>query len=73
MLVMEQSFFMKITIIMEIKNCRLSIATDIEGRPKAKYIAFVRKNNFVEVSFFKSSLKLYLSINNNKLNISNYV
>ena len=46
----------------------MSIATDIEVRPKAKYIAFVRKNNFVEVSFFKSSLKLYLSINNNELN-----
>jgi predicted transport protein len=52
----------------ELKDSILSIATDIEIRPKAKYIAFVRKNNFVEVSFFKSSLKLYLSINNNQLN-----
>ena len=52
----------------ELKDSILSIATDIEVRPKAKYIAFVRKNNFVEVSFFKSSLKLYLSINNNQLN-----
>jgi predicted transport protein len=52
----------------ELKNSILSIATDIEVRPKSKYIAFVRKNNFVEVSFFKSSLKLYLSINNNELN-----
>jgi predicted transport protein len=51
----------------ELKDSILSIATDIEMRPKAKYIAFVRKNNFVEISFFKSSLKLYLNINNNQL------
>jgi predicted transport protein len=52
----------------ELKDSILSIATDIEIRPKAKYIAFVRKNNFVEITFFKSSLKLYLNINNNQLN-----
>ena len=52
----------------ELKDSILSIATDIEVRPKAKYIAFVRKNNFIEITFFKSSLKLYLNIKNNLLN-----
>jgi predicted transport protein len=52
----------------ELKDSILSIVTDIEVRPKSKYVAFVRKNNFVEISFFKSSLKLYLSINNSQLN-----
>ena len=55
-------------IYKELKDSILSIATDIEVRPKAKYIAFIRKNNFVEITFFKSSLKLYLNIKNNLLN-----
>lgn len=46
----------------------LSIGTDIEVKPKAKYIVFVRKNNFLEVTFFKSSLKLYLNIRSDQIN-----
>jgi predicted transport protein len=51
-----------------LKESILSIGTDVEVKPKAKYIAFVRKNNFLEVTFFKSSLKLYLNIKGNHLN-----
>jgi predicted transport protein len=56
------------TVYKELKESILSIGTDVEVKPKAKYIAFVRKNNFLEVTFFKSSLKLYLNIKGNHLN-----
>lgn len=52
----------------ELKDSILSIATDIEVKMKKHNIAFVRKNNFAEVTFSKSSLKLYLNNKNNQLN-----
>jgi len=56
------------SVYKELKESILSIGTDIQVKPKAKYIAFVRKNNFLEVTFFKSSLKLYLNIKGDQLN-----
>ena len=52
----------------ELKDSILSITTDIEVKMKKHNIGFVRKNNFAEVTFSKSSLKLYLNIKNNQLN-----
>ncbi len=52
----------------ELKDSILSITTDIEVKMKKHNIGFVRKDNFVEVTFSKSSLKLYLNIKNNQLN-----
>jgi predicted transport protein len=56
------------TVYKELKESIFSIGTDIEVKPKAKYVAFVRKSNFLEVTFFKSSLKLYLNIKGDQLN-----
>lgn len=52
----------------ELKESVLSISTDIQMRSKKKYIAFVRKRNFVDIVVWKSNLSLYLNIKKGSLN-----
>jgi predicted transport protein len=46
----------------ELKSAILTLANDIEIRPKKKYVAFRRKQAFVSFLFLKSKLKAYLNI-----------
>ena len=52
----------------EIKGLVLSISTDIEIKPKAKYIGFIHETNFVDIVVWKSSLSLYLNMKKGTLN-----
>ena len=52
----------------ELKESVLSISTDVHMRSKKKYIAFVRKENFVDIVVWKSSLSLYLNMKKGTLN-----
>lgn len=45
-----------------LKPAILSIAPDVRYDPKKKYIAFLRKRNFVDVVFYRSQLNLYLNM-----------
>jgi predicted transport protein len=52
----------------EIKGLVSSISTDIEIKPKAKYIGFIHETNFVDIVVWKSSLSLYLNMKKGTLN-----
>jgi hypothetical protein len=54
-------------IYQELKTAILTLGTDIEVRPKKKYVAFRRKKGFVGVIFLKSKFKAYLNIKINQL------
>lgn len=52
----------------ELRGSVLSISTDVQIRSKKKYIAFIRKRNFVDIVVWKSSLSLYLNMKKGTLN-----
>lgn len=52
----------------QIKDEILSIANNITLKPKKKYIAFIHKTNFVDIVTQKSSLKVFINMNKDKLN-----
>ena len=52
----------------EIKGLVSSISTDIEIKPKAKYIGFIHETNFVDIVVWKSSLSLCLNMKKGTLN-----
>jgi predicted transport protein len=55
-------------IYKELKGSILSISTDINIKPTAKYIAFIRKKNFVDMVLRKSIIVLYLNMKKGTLN-----
>jgi len=52
----------------ELREKILLLGTNISIKPKAKYIAFIRKTNFVDVVVRKSNLTLFLNIHKATLN-----
>ena len=52
----------------ELKGSVLSISADINIKPKAKYIAFIHKTNFVDMVLRKSHLVLFLNMKKGTLN-----
>lgn len=56
------------SIYKEIKNAILAIGDSVTIKPTAKYIAFLHKTNFVDVTILKSSLKLFLNMKKGSLN-----
>jgi predicted transport protein len=52
----------------ELKGSVLSISADINIKPKAKYIAFIHKTNFVDMVLRKSHLVLFLNMKKGLLN-----
>jgi predicted transport protein len=52
----------------ELKDHILNIGSNIVLKPKAKYIAFFHKGNFVDIVVRKSNLTLYLNIKKGLLN-----
>jgi predicted transport protein len=56
------------SIYKEIKNAILSIGDNVTIKPTAKYIAFLHKTNFADITILKSSLKLFLNMKKGSLN-----
>lgn len=52
----------------DLREAVLSIGGDVGIKAKAKYIAFVRKTNFLDVVVYKSQLNLFLNIPKGSLN-----
>lgn len=52
----------------EIRESILSIGDSISVKPTAKYVAFIHKTNFVDITVLKSSLKLFLNMKKGTLN-----
>lgn len=52
----------------EIREAVLSIGNSVTVKPTAKYIAFIHKTNFVDVTVLKSSLKLFVNMKKGALN-----
>lgn len=52
----------------ELKEAILSIAPDVTVKPKARYISFVHKTNFVDIVVRKSNLSLFLNVRKGSLN-----
>ena len=52
----------------ELREKILLLGTNISIKPKAKYIAFIRRTNFVDVVVRKSNLTLFLNIHKTTLN-----
>jgi predicted transport protein len=52
----------------ELKGLILSMSADIVIKPKAKYISFIRKRNFVDMVLRKSLVVLYLNMKKGTLN-----
>jgi len=52
----------------EVKRGILSVGDGITIKPTAKYIAFVHKTNFVDITIRPSSLKLFLNMKKGELN-----
>jgi predicted transport protein len=52
----------------DLKEGILSITADVTIEPKAKYIAFIHKRNFVDIVVRKSNLTLFLKMKKGSLN-----
>lgn len=52
----------------DLKEGVLSIASDVNIKPKAKYIAFIHKTNFVDIVIRKSNLTLHINMKKGTLN-----
>jgi predicted transport protein len=52
----------------ELKGLILSISSDISIKPKAKYIAFIHKTNFVDMVLRKSHIIMFLNMKKGTLN-----
>jgi predicted transport protein len=52
----------------DLKEGILSIAADATIKPKAKYIAFIHKRNFIDIVVRKSNLTLFLNMKKGSLN-----
>lgn len=52
----------------ELRNAILSIGDGITVKPTAKYIAFLHKTNFVDITVQKSNLKLFLNMKKGTVN-----
>lgn len=69
----EESHFNNIpdnikTLYTELKDSIINIGPSVILKPKAKYIAFIRKRNFVDIVVKKTKLKLHLNMKNGTLN-----
>ena len=56
------------SIYKELKDIILSFGPSINVKPTAKYIAFIRKKNFVDIVLYKSNLTLFLNMKKGTLN-----
>jgi predicted transport protein len=56
------------SLYQEIKDNILSIGSDVTLKPMAKYIAFLRRTNFVDITVLKQSLLLTLNLKKGNLN-----
>jgi predicted transport protein len=65
---LEGSSYKIRAVYKELKEGILSIASDVNIKPKAKYIAFIHKTNFVDIVVRKSNLTLYLNMEKGTLN-----
>ena len=57
----------------DLKEGIISISTDVTIKPKAKYIAFIHKRNFLAIVVRKSNLTLFLNMKKGSLNDSKAV
>lgn len=55
------------SLYFELKDSILSIGSDVTLKPMAKYISFIRKNNFADIILYKSSLLLVLNLKKGNL------
>jgi predicted transport protein len=56
------------SIYKELKDAILSMDADIKIKPTAKYIAFIRKTNFVDIVVYRRQLNLFLNMRIGTLN-----
>ena len=51
-----------------LRNSIFSLEDDIVSKPMKKYIAFIRKTNFIDIVLRKSNLTLYINLKKGSLN-----
>ena len=56
------------SIYKELKDNILLIGADVKIKPKAKYMAFIRKTNFVDIVLYRNQINLFLNMRKGALN-----